>query len=166
MKKKSGSKSKTAGIENHLFWSQYRKTYQSSLVKQEWDNINGFDEVFLGEHRDVSRKLSADASRAALFIMLYRDYPLLQQPFQLLNTLLDIDELLAAWRYRHMNMVHRIIGTRIGTGGSSGKEYLKGALDRHYVFGEIAELSSFLIERGRLPKLPAALEARLGFVKK
>lgn len=157
---------KKDAAEQHVFWSAYRSIYQNSLLKEEWENINAFDEVFLGKHRDASRRLSAKASRAALFIMLYRDYPLLQQPYQLLTTLLDIDELLAAWRYRHMNMVHRIIGKRIGTGGSSGKEYLKGALDRHYVFGEIAELSTFLIERKKLPKLPQALEERLGFVRK
>ena len=159
-------RTKNENLENHAFWGKYRETYRSSLVKEEWDNINGFDEVFFGKHRNSSRKLSAQACRSALFIMLYRDYPLLQQPFQLLNALLDIDELLAAWRYRHMNMVHRIIGTRVGTGGSSGKEYLKGALDRHYVFGEVAELSTFLNERKKLPKLPALLEERMGFVRK
>jgi tryptophan 2,3-dioxygenase len=96
--------------------------------------------------------------------MLYRDYPLLQLPFQLLNLLLDIDELMATWRYRHMNMVHRMIGMRVGTGGSSGKEYLKSALDKHYIFGELAELTSFLIERRNLPILPTNLEDRLAFV--
>jgi len=151
-------------FERHVFWSNYRRIYQQSLLKEEWDNINAFDEIFFRRSTDSQRKLSAKASRAALFIMLYRDYPLLQLPYQLLNTLLDIDEMLAAWRYRHMNMVHRMIGTRVGTGGSSGKEYLKGALDKHYIFGEIADLTTFLIERNRLPKLSAALEKHLGFV--
>ena len=96
--------------------------------------------------------------------MLYRDYPLLQLPYQLLNLLLDVDELMATWRYRHMNMVHRMIGSRIGTGGSSGKDYLKAALDKHYIFGEIAQFTSFLIERRNLPKLPPSLEQRLAFV--
>jgi len=96
--------------------------------------------------------------------MLYRGYPLLQLPFQLLNSLLEIDEQLSSWRYRHMNMVHRMIGTRIGTGGSSGKDYLKAAADRHYIFKEIAQLNSFLIERRKLPLLPPELEKRLGFV--
>jgi len=63
-----------------------------------------------------------------------------------------------------MNMVHRMIGTRIGTGGSSGKEYLKAAADRHYIFKEIAQLNSFLIERRKLPVLPSELEKQLGFV--
>lgn len=110
------------------------------------------------------QSLSPSANRAALFIMLYRGYPMLQLPFQLLNSLLEIDEQLSSWRYRHMNMVHRMIGTRIGTGGSSGKDYLKGAADKHYIFREIAQLNSFLIERRKLPPLPAPVEKRLGFV--
>ncbi|HVK48986.1 MAG TPA: tryptophan 2,3-dioxygenase family protein, partial [Pseudobacter sp.] len=103
---------------------------------------------------------------AALFIMLYRGYPIMQLPFQLLNNLLEIDEQMSIWRYRHMSMVHRIIGTRVGTGGSTGKEYLKGALDKHYIFAEIARLTSFLIERRRLPELSREMEVRLGFVQK
>ena len=110
------------------------------------------------------RSLSPASCRAALFIMLYRGYPMLQMPFQLLNALLEIDEQLSSWRYRHMNMVHRMIGARIGTGGSSGKDYLKAAADRHYIFKEIAQLNSFLIERRRLPELPEAIQKRLGFV--
>ncbi|MGZ4026574.1 MAG: tryptophan 2,3-dioxygenase family protein, partial [Flavisolibacter sp.] len=101
--------------------------------------------------------------RAALFIMLYRGYPLLHLPFELLNQLLEIDEQLSTWRHRHMNMVHRMIGTRIGTGGSSGKDYLKTAADRHYIFKEIAQLTSFLIERRRVPALPEEVERKLGF---
>ena len=112
----------------------------------------------------MERSLSPTASRAALFIMLYRGYPILQLPFQLLNALLDIDEQLSSWRYRHMNMVHRMIGARIGTGGSSGKDYLKAAADKHYIFKEIAQLNSFLIERRKLPELSQEMESRLGFV--
>jgi tryptophan 2,3-dioxygenase len=97
--------------------------------------------------------------------MLYRGYPIVQLPFQLLNNLLEIDEQLSTWRYRHMNMVQRMIGTRIGTGGSSGKEYLRAALDKHYIFKEIAQLTSFLIERRRLPQLSPEMEQRLGFVQ-
>ena len=63
-----------------------------------------------------------------------------------------------------MNMVHRMIGTRIGTGGSSGKDYLKAAADKHYIFKEIAQLTSFLIERRKLPQLPKLVERELGFV--
>jgi tryptophan 2,3-dioxygenase len=62
-----------------------------------------------------------------------------------------------------MNMVHRMIGHRIGTGGSTGKDYLKGAADKHYIFKEFAQLTSFLIERRHLPRLGKAVAHRLGF---
>jgi tryptophan 2,3-dioxygenase len=146
------------------FWQIYRKSYDGSLADVEKGNLAALDEVFYGQEKTESRQLSSKASRAALFIMLYRGYPLLQQPFQLLNCLLEIDEQLSSWRYRHMNMVHRMIGTRIGTGGSSGKDYLKAAADKHYIFREIAQLNSFLIERRKLPVLPKEMENQLGFV--
>ena len=149
------------------FWQIYRKSYQGSLADIEKGNLETLDQVFFtdSELRTQNSQLSSTASRAALFIMLYRGYPLLQQPFQLLNCLLEIDEQLSSWRYRHMNMVHRMIGTRIGTGGSSGKDYLKAAADKHYVFREIAQLNSFLIERRKLPALAKEMETRLGFVQ-
>lgn len=144
------------------FWEHYKKHYASSLAEAERNNLSAFDEVFI-QTGNTERTLSPAACRAALFIMLYRGYPLLQLPFQLLNCLLEIDEQLSSWRYRHMNMVHRMIGTRIGTGGSTGKDYLKAAADKHYIFREIAQLNSFLIERRRLPSLAPAIEQQLGF---
>lgn len=145
------------------FWEAYKKSYQSSLAEAEQGNLAVFEEVFSDANHSAGRSLSPAACRAALFIMLYRGYPLLQLPFQLLNCLLEIDEQLSSWRYRHMNMVHRMIGMRIGTGGSTGKDYLKGAADKHYIFKEIAQLNSFLIERRKLPVLPVAVEIQLGF---
>ena len=144
------------------FWKEYKKAYVNSLAEEEKNNMEAFDEV-LFHHKETHYTLSAKANRAALFIMLYRGYPLLQLPFQLLNNLLEIDEQLSTWRHRHMNMVHRMIGTRIGTGGSSGKDYLKAAADKHYIFKEIAQLTSFLIERRKLPQLPKEVERKLGF---
>jgi tryptophan 2,3-dioxygenase len=153
------------------FWQVYRKSYEGSLADIEKGNLEALDQFFFtnsppDSYRDTTHhsQLSPPALRAALFIMLYRGYPLLQQPFQLLNCLLEIDEQLSSWRYRHMNMVHRMIGTRIGTGGSSGKDYLKAAADKHYIFKEIAQINSFLIERRKLPALPGEMEIRLGFV--
>jgi tryptophan 2,3-dioxygenase len=164
------------------FWSDYRLRYQQSLTDVEKGNLEYFDSVFQlsdatqppaessGHSQGavaagtVDRSLSPAACRAALFIMLYRGYPLLQLPFQVLHQLLEIDEQLSTWRYRHMSMVHRMIGTRIGTGGSTGKDYLGSALERHHLFREIAALTSFLIERKRLPQLDPEMERRLGFV--
>jgi tryptophan 2,3-dioxygenase len=146
-----------------LFWDNYKNIYQNSLAEAEKNNLSAFEEIFGNDSSIADRSLSPAACRAALFIMLYRGYPLLQLPFQLLNALLEIDEQLSSWRYRHMNMVHRMIGTRIGTGGSTGKDYLKAAADKHYIFKEIAQLNSFLIERRKLLALPSEIEKQLGF---
>jgi len=152
----------------HPFWSEYRKCYNESLADAEKSNLNLFDDIFFKPDHPSStidhRSLSNNANRSALFIMLYRGYPVLQLPYQLLNQLLEIDEQLSTWRYRHMSMVHRTIGTRIGTGGSTGKNYLQSALNKHYIFKEIAQLTSFLIERKKLPQLSNEMERRLGFI--
>ncbi len=145
----------------HPFWEKYREAYKNSLAEAERHNLSYFDSVFFKE--DPKRQLSGKASRAALFIMLYRGYPILHLPFELLNNLLEIDEEMSTWRYRHMNMVHRMIGTRIGTGGSTGKNYLKSALDKHYIFKELAQLTSFLIESRKIPTLPKSLKDKMGF---
>jgi tryptophan 2,3-dioxygenase len=148
-----------------VFWKEYKQIYISGLADAEKNNQEYFDLIFDDNTGDTERALSSQACRAALFIMLYRGYPILQLPFQLLNNLLEIDEQLSTWRYRHMGMVHRMIGTRIGTGGSSGKDYLRSALEKHYIFKEIAQLTSFLIERKKLPQLSSEMEKRLGFVQ-
>jgi tryptophan 2,3-dioxygenase len=143
-------------------WTEYRRSYIASLSEEEKDNAISFREFFADDGK-IERRLSPKACRAALFIMLYRGYPILQLPFQLLNNLIEIDEQLSTWRYRHMNMVNRMIGTRIGTGGSSGKDYLKAAADKHYIFADLSKLTSFLIERRKLPRLAPQTERKLGF---
>ena len=46
------------------------------------------------------------------------------------EALVDIDEGIQEWRYRHVKMVERIIGDRTGTGGSAGAAYLRSTLFR------------------------------------
>lgn len=148
------------------FWARYRDAYVNSLQEGEKQNIKTFDMLFLNDAEyPEGRKFSQDANRNALFIMLYRDYPLLHLPYELLSTLLEIDELLSMWRHRHIHMVQRTIGKRVGTGGSSGADYLRSAADSHYIFKELAELTSYLLPRKDLPKLPASLVKNLGYTE-
>ncbi len=109
------------------------------------------------------RRLAYDAFRSALMIMLYRDEPILQNPFRLLTALVTIDEKLSLWRYRHALMVHRMIGSKIGTGGSSGQDYLRRTVESHRVFLDLFNLSTYLIPRSLLPPLPPALREQLDF---
>ena len=146
-----------------IFWNDYEYIYVNSLAEAEKSNELFFKQVFNDMAGTSGRSLSARACRSALFIMLYRGYPMLELPFQLLDSLLEIDNQLGNWRSRHINMVQRMIGTRIGTGGSSGAGYLKAAMEKHYIFKEIAQLSSFLIERRKLPALPKEVTDKLGY---
>ncbi|XZF15255.1 tryptophan 2,3-dioxygenase family protein [Chitinophagaceae bacterium MMS25-I14] len=146
------------------FWEEYYQIYKSGLQEAEMGNLRTFETLFMNDEQyPENRRFSAEANRSALFIMLYRDHPLLHLPYELLNTLLEIDELLSMWRYRHIHMVQRTIGKRVGTGGSTGAEYLRAAADSHYVFKELAELTSFLLPRNQLPALPEKVISELGY---
>ena len=58
-------------------------------------------------------------------IAAYRSDP---EAAQLCEAFVDVDEGLQEWRYRHVKMVERTIGTKQGTGGSAGAEYLRSTL--------------------------------------
>jgi tryptophan 2,3-dioxygenase len=109
-------------------------------------------------------RLSPRAVQAALFIELYRDHPAIALAHRLLQALMDLDETMALWRTRHALMVERMIGVRIGTGGSSGHSYLRKTAERHRVFADLFRLSTFLIPRHALPRLPEEVRRRMGFV--
>ncbi|MBL0358747.1 MAG: tryptophan 2,3-dioxygenase [Chitinophagaceae bacterium] len=145
------------------FWNDYEHIFLKSLPEYDSSMKIFFNRVFSNDPTDGERQLSATACRSALFIILYREYPLMELPFQLLDTLLEIDNQLGNWRYRHINMVKRMIGARSGTGGSSGMDYLKAAADKHNIFKEVAQLNSFLIDKRKLPALPPELEEKLRY---
>ena len=151
-----------AAPDRPAFWQRYRALFAQSLSERDdkKDLLGKFDAIFFEEG---SGDFSPPALRAALFIMLYRDEPLFRLPFALLNALIEIDEQLATFRYRHLQMVRRMIGTRVGTGGSSGEQYLQGAVNKNYVFKELAGVITFLIERRNLPQLPQRLHKALRF---
>jgi len=67
----------------------------------------------------------ASAELHPVLLALYREEPDLAA---LCERLVDLDEGLQEWRYRHVKMVERTIGTRRGTGGSSGADYLRKTL--------------------------------------
>ncbi len=157
---------------DHPFWNDYRFLYREGLTTREQSKIHDLDYVFFEQNSGnypaeqleaLKSELSPAAMRAALFIMLYRDFPVFQTSYQILDALIRIDHQLSNWRHRHLVMVRRMIGMRVGTGNTSGAGYLEGALSKHYIFRDLAGLSTYLIERSRLPKLPQQLIQHLGF---
>lgn len=144
----------------HGFWDDYQHIYAESLSPAEKTRLKDLQRVM---YKDGLGDFSQRAIRAVLFIMLYRNLPLMQLPYELLAALIEIDQLLSNWRYRHMMATRRMIGMRIGTGGTSGAGYLEGALQEHYIFSELNEVTTFLVERSRLPQLPPAVMERMSF---
>lgn len=59
-------------------------------------------------------------------------------------------------------MVHRMLGARTGTGGSSGYQYLRSTIsDRYKVFTDIFNLATYIVPRAYLPPLPISTRRRL-----
>ncbi len=123
--------------------------------------LNKYEHEKLMEKGEV--RLSYKATVAALFINLYRDQPILHEPYLLLQSLVDVDELLTNWRYRHAQMVQRMLGKKIGTGGSTGHGYLEKTASKHHIFSDLHNISTLLIPRSELPPLPDNLIQQLSF---
>lgn len=107
--------------------------------------------------------LSYKATMSALLINLYRDEPILHLPYKFLRSLVEMDHKIAAWRFRHVQMVEKMLGQKIGTGGSSGQGYLKETVDKHKLFTDLANISTLMISRSYLPELPQNIKDSLGF---
>ncbi|NMP33363.1 tryptophan 2,3-dioxygenase [Thalassotalea sp. M1531] len=108
-------------------------------------------------------RLSQRATLSALFISMYRDQPVFNLPFQFLTCLTEIDEMLTLWRYKHMMMVQRMLGSKIGTGGSSGHDYLRRTTESNRVFQDFFNLATFLLPTDALPTLPEEVNKALGY---
>ncbi|MGA7485873.1 MAG: tryptophan 2,3-dioxygenase family protein [Xanthobacteraceae bacterium] len=126
-------------------------------------SLEEFQAIFATAAGASPWQMSRKAVQAALFIIVYRDRPVLQLPFRLLSALMSLDELLTLWRYRHALMVQRMIGVKIGTGGTAGHDYLRDTAARHRIFSDLFRLSTYLIPRSRLPRLPRELEDAMGY---
>lgn len=66
------------------------------------------------------RRLSLKAFRAAVIVHQFRHEPRFAPVFTLMTLLMEIDNNLSKWRFHHAAMVHRFLGLKSGTGGSSG----------------------------------------------
>jgi tryptophan 2,3-dioxygenase len=78
-------------------------------------------------HRDVTQPVKPSAEMQRTLIEVYRSDASLAS---LCERMVDLDEGVQEWRYRHVKMVERTIGTKQGTGGSAGADYLKTTLMR------------------------------------
>ena len=90
--------------------------------------------------RDVTARVEPSQELQATLIDLYRRDP---KHAEMCERLVDLDEGLQEWRYRHVKMVQRTIGAKMGTGGSSGAQYLATTLMTP-IFPDLWEIRSRL----------------------
>ena len=129
------------------------------------EEVNTFIKQYLEAHKNLYPDTNQEAMdffeqdsvlrrrRAGLiFIESYRELPLLSWPRKLISTLIELEESMILWRSSHARMVERIIGRRIGTGGSSGVDYLD-MTTKYRVFIDLWSVRSILIKKEALPTL-------------
>ncbi|MDA8793167.1 tryptophan 2,3-dioxygenase [Bacteriovoracaceae bacterium] len=176
-------------FENFSFWEEFSKQTQSMLKEDE--NIIKSNQSISEEERELQLAnlistqvsfsiitdkekyaelfsqgkfdLSHRALLSALFIKLYSKYPILNLPGRLLESLVTLDELISTWRYTHFLMVNRMLGKKIGTGGSSGHAYLLATTRANRIFNDLFNISTYLIPEDRLPNLPDSLVSNLTY---
>ena len=110
-----------------------------------------------------SNAFSKNALISALLIFQYKDQPILHMPYRFLKNLLDIDHIISNWRFRHAQMVDKMLGKKIGTGGSDGADYLKNTVYQNRIFNDISKISTLLLSRSFMPELPDKIKSKLGF---
>lgn len=93
--------------------------------------------------RDYSVPYETNHTVEAAWLEVYRNVDQYWDLYQLAEKLVDIEDWLQQWRFRHMKTVERIIGHKTGTGGSAGVSYLKKVLD-HRFFPELWDLRTKL----------------------
>ena len=110
------------------------------------------DPRFLEYHKDnpdASARLKAalgdrsEEAVSAAWLEVYRDADRWFDLYQLAEKLVDIDDALSMWRYKHVLTVERIIGNKPGTGGSAGAPYLRSTLEKR-AFPELWSLRTQL----------------------
>jgi tryptophan 2,3-dioxygenase len=127
--------------------------YREALTKYDARLLEEFDRfVAKPEAKDEAVNREIRARVALLFIESYRDLPLLSWPYLLLETVVELEELLVLWRMRHVRMVERMIGRRTGTGGSPGVAYLERTT-QYRIFHEFWTVRTLLVPKDRAPPL-------------
>ena len=174
--------------QDFKFWEMYQQAVNQALdadekiirdnvqdeqqLRQELDGIqrnrDTFAALFASESYELLReegavRLSQRAMLSALFITQYREEPAFNLAWQVINAFAELDEKLTIWRYKHAMMVQRMLGTKIGTGGSSGHDYLRRTTEQNRVFKDFFAMSTYLLPKSALPELPAHVRQALSF---
>ncbi len=86
--------------------------------------------------RDLTTPHEAHPGVTAVFKTIYSGTSTNWDAYEMCEKLVDLEEQIALWRFRHLKVVMRVIGFKTGTGGSSGANFLRQVID-HQFFPEL-----------------------------
>jgi tryptophan 2,3-dioxygenase len=123
-----------ASVERYPAGSDHRRRVEARFRQPTlWDAFlhyvaqNGYPVPRALLERDVTQPIEPSREIQRILIEVYRNNPIVAL---ICERLIDFDEGFMEWRYRHVKMVQRTIGTKQGTGGTAGAEYLVTTLNR------------------------------------
>ncbi len=130
----------SSAIARYPEGSEHRRRLERRMAEPTlWDSFlrflvaKGYPVPAEALERDVTRPIEPSEALRRVLVSVYRSDPMASV---LCERLVDLDEGLQEWRYRHVKMVQRTIGTKQGTGGSEGAAYLMKTLN-HPLFPDL-----------------------------
>ncbi len=99
-----------------------------------------------------TKRRRRDVRAAVLFLESYRELPRLAWAREVVDSVIEMEQGMILWRQRHARMVERVIGRRVGTGGSAGVDYLDETALKYRIFVDLWGVRALLL---RAPILPA-----------
>ena len=149
-----GSDGDAAAVEDYVnaHLTAYANIGVEACARMEAQGVDNIDAVrarFAAASQGAQDFLKPDdvvnrARAGLLFIESYRELPLLAWPRVLIDAVVELEESMVLFRTHHARMVERIIGRRVGTGGSSGVDYLD-ATTKYRIFGDLWGVRTILL---------------------
>jgi aminocarboxymuconate-semialdehyde decarboxylase len=141
------------GLKDEKMLAYHRPTPEAHALLERRLREASLHDVFFDALRAMGNLHFADGAtereqfdaRARAVLSLYRDERSNRDWIDVCERLTEFDELVVSWRLRHIQLVERVIGARMGTGGSAGSSYLKHTLDKKF-FPELWEARTLLSE--------------------
>jgi len=142
------------GLKDEKMLRYHRPTAEAYASRKRRLEEPSLRDVFFGALQAMGKLAPASESasekerfeaRARAVYELYKDEHHHRDWIDVCERLTEFDELVVSWRLRHIQLVERIIGIRMGTGGSAGASYLKLTLDKKF-FPELWEARTLLTE--------------------
>jgi tryptophan 2,3-dioxygenase len=119
-----------------------RRLREPSLHETFFEALRAMGKLQVNDQATERERFDA---RARAVLALYRDEHSHRDWIDVCERLTEFDELVVSWRLRHIQLVERVIGARMGTGGSAGSSYLKLTLEKKF-FPELWEARTLLTE--------------------